>query len=235
MSLVILLALGCWQVSRGRDTARLLADAALQAAVAPLDLASVEPHMTLAVRQRVTLRGRFLVDRQGLLDNQVHGGRVGYDVLTPLRISGSGRVFLVDRGWLPRGPRRSDIAVWDTPSGEVMLVGRLGRPVDIPFVSGNAVERFGPLWVVAEISPADLQQALGLDLHPMVVRLEPESAHGFLRDWPVLAMTPQRHYGYAMQWFGLAAAVLGLYGVTGRRRARELANTGAIDANISAR
>lgn len=35
-------------------------------------------------------------------------------------------------------------------------------------------------------------------------------------------MSPQRHYGYAVQWFGLAAALLVLYIIAGRRRARGL-------------
>lgn len=234
-SLAILLALGSWQVSRGREKARMLVADARQAAAPPVDLTDGGSHTALGQRQRVTLRGRFLADRQGLLDNQVHGGRFGYDVLTPLQITGSDRVFLVDRGWLPGGPRRSDIADWDTPGGEVTVIGRLGRPVDIPFVSGSAIEHFGPLWMVAEINTSELNAALGLDLHPMVVRLEAESAHGFLRDWPVVAMTPQRHYGYAVQWFGLAAAVLGVYLAAGRRRARELKTTGVTDANLRAK
>jgi surfeit locus 1 family protein len=235
VSLVILLALGCWQVSRGRYKARLLEGVGLQVLVPPLDLSTTETDMVLAERQRVILRGHFLVDRQGLLDNQIHDGTVGYDVLTPLQISGSDQVFLVDRGWLPRGPRRSDIAAWDTPIGEVTLTGWLGRPNDIPFVSGSAIERLGPLWVVAEISLPDLQRVLGLDLSPMVVRLEAESAHGFLRSWPVVAVSSQRHYGYAVQWFGLAAAMLGVYGVAGWRRAKELANVEVNNENPSVR
>ena len=28
------------------------------------------------------------------------------------------------------------------------------------------------------------------------------------RDWPVVIVGPERHYGYAVQWFGIALAFL---------------------------
>lgn len=187
---------------------------------APLDLSQVEHFDAIPDHRRVMVRGVFLVDRQGLLDNQVRGGQVGYDVLTPLRVEGRPGVLVVDRGWLPRGGRRSDVPVWQTPDGEVTLIGYLHRPADVPLVTGDVTESFGSLWVVSEIGAAPLGEFLGMQVQPKVLRLAPESEHGFRRDWPVVAMTPQRHYGYAVQWFGLAGALLGIYLVTGLRRAR---------------
>ena len=31
------------------------------------------------------------------------------------------------------------------------------------------------------------------------------------RDWPAVALGVEKHYGYAFQWFALAALILGLY------------------------
>jgi len=45
-------------------------------------------------------------------------------------------------------------------------------------------------------------------LLPVVLRLAPESEHGYRRDWTTVAFGPERHLGYAVQWFALAAAML---------------------------
>lgn len=216
----VLAGLGYWQVARGHEKARLLAEAAAGQAAAPVDLASVESFEALSGQHLLRVRGVFLGERQGLLDNQVRDGRVGYDILTPLRIAGRAELLLVDRGWLPRGPRREDLPQWSTPDGVVTLVGTLHVPVDVPLVTGAISDTFAGAWVVSEIDLPLLGRPLGAPLAPRVLRLAPASEHGFRRDWPVVAMTPQRHYGYAVQWFGLALALLVLYGVAGVRRAR---------------
>ena len=215
----ILSALGCWQVARAREKAHLLDEAAAGQASAPVDL-NAAAFETVASRHPVRVRGVFLGDRQGLLDNQVRDGQGGYDILTPLRIDGRDELLLVDRGWLARGPRRGDVPRWSTPAGAVTLLGTLHSPVDVPLVSGDIGDTFGGAWVVSEIDPAMLVPQLGAPLAPRVLRLLPQSEHGFRRDWPVVAMTPQRHYGYAVQWFGLAVALLALYVVAGVRRGR---------------
>jgi surfeit locus 1 family protein len=218
--LPILLALGFWQIGRAQEKVRLLEAAAMGQAAPPLNLTEPASPERVPEYRRVVVRGEFLADRQGLLDNQVRDGRVGYDVLTPFRVDGQSSLVLVDRGWLARGARRSDDPAWQTPGGSVTLVGYLRRPMDLPLVSGEVRERFGNLWVVGEINPPLLEPVLGAPVLPRVLRLAPESEYGFRRDWPTVSMTPERHYGYAVQWFGLAAALLVMYIVHGVRRAR---------------
>ena len=55
-----------------------------------------------------------------------------------------------------------------------------------------------------------LSQALHEDLGARVLRLDPKLQIGYLRDLELLANTlpPERHRGYAVQWFGLAFATL---------------------------
>jgi surfeit locus 1 family protein len=216
----VLAGLGCWQGARAREKAHLLDEAAAGQAAAPTELASSESLESLAGWRPLRVQGVFLAERQGLLDNQVRDGRVGYDILTPLRVNGRDELLLVDRGWLPRGPRREDLPQWSTPDGLVSLTGTLHVPVDVPLVSGTVSDVFGGAWVVSEIDLPLLGRQLGAPLARRVLRLDPASEHGFRRDWPVVGMTPQRHYGYAVQWFGLALALLVLYVVAGVRRAR---------------
>lgn len=75
----------------------------------------------------VEITGTYDVAAQMLVRNRPHGGTTAYEVLTPLRTD-DGRVFVIDRGWIPAGEsaERPD-SVPDPPSGDVTVVARL-RP-----------------------------------------------------------------------------------------------------------
>ena len=67
-----------------------------------------------------------------------------------------------------------------------------------------------------------LSADLGLVLAPRILRLDPSLPLGYARDLDVLPNTlpPERHRGYALQWFGLALTtlLLSLYFAFFRRR-----------------
>ena len=64
-------------------------------------------------------------------------------------------------------------------------------------------------------------QRLGRGGLPFEVRLEPGPA-SYRVDWPIVSMSPSKHVGYAVQWFALAAALLGLFIYLGIHNAREI-------------
>ena len=47
------------------------------------------------------------------------------------------------------------------------------------------------------------------------------AADGYVRAWSAPGFPPMRHVGYAVQWFGLAAALLVIYIVTNFRRSNQ--------------
>ncbi|MNN94970.1 hypothetical protein D3C81_2137010 [compost metagenome] len=53
------------------------------------------------------------------------------------------------------------------------------------------------------------------------LRLQPGPA-SYLGDWPLVSMGPEKHLGYAVQWFALAATLLGLFVWFGVQQAREV-------------
>ena len=81
----------------------------------------------------------------------------------------------------------------------------------------RALERllFACRWLLAPMY-------LGLSLAPRILRLDPSLPLGYARDLDVLPNTlpPERHRGYALQWFGLALTtlLLSLYFAFFRRR-----------------
>ncbi|RXE26980.1 SURF1 family cytochrome oxidase biogenesis protein, partial [Xanthomonas perforans] len=66
-------------------------------------------------------------------------------------------------------------------------------------------------WLATRLDLQALRSTLGRrDISSQVLRLDPALPVGYARDLDMLPNTlpPARHLGYAVQWFGLAVAVL---------------------------
>jgi surfeit locus 1 family protein len=57
----------------------------------------------------------------------------------------------------------------------------------------------------------ELSAMLGLQLVPGLLLLDPAEPDGYRRDWRPSDFGPERHIGYAVQWFALAATLVILY------------------------
>ena len=116
----------------------------------------------------------------------------------------------MELGWLPvPGDRRMPaIARITTP---VHVSGLLAPPPSSGFARAVAVSQVdGSLLTVALDVPM-LRHMLHLPtLAPRVLKLDPALSIGYPRDLDILPNTlpPERHLGYAVQWFGLALTVL---------------------------
>ncbi|MER5480999.1 SURF1 family protein [Streptomyces sp. NPDC002734] len=76
--------------------------------------------------RRVSARGVFETDREVVVRRRTNADdRVGYHVLTPLRMD-DGRYLLVNRGWVPADGRQTEFPeIPAPPRGEVTVTGRL--------------------------------------------------------------------------------------------------------------
>ena len=68
---------------------------------------------------------------------------------------------------------------------------------------------------------AELSAALGRDLAPRMSCSIPRVPDGYVRDWAVPGTTPDRHLGYAVQWFAFAALAAAIWFVLSFRRPGE--------------
>jgi surfeit locus 1 family protein len=213
MLCLLTIQLGFWQTRRAEQ--KLALGARLEAAQAepPQVVADVDG---LREWQRVSLRGQWLADKTILIDNRVHGGRPGYHVLTPLRLD-DGEVVLVRRGWVATGPDRSHLPAIFTPPDEVRVVGRVRVPEARPF-SLAAQPGAGRLWQYLDLDA--YARSFGLSVAARIVEQTEGAEDGLVRAWPRPDLGVDRHRGYAVQWFGLAALAAGLCGWFGWRRWR---------------
>lgn len=164
--------------------------------------------------------GRFAPLPAVLLDNQQRAGRPGvlaYRVFVPER----GEPLLVELGWLPLPPDRSLPRV-EIPRGISRIEGLLLPPPAAGLARRSAQPGPGSV-LVTRLAPAEVATELALSaLAPRVLRLDPRLSWGYPRDLDVMpnTLTPQRHLGYAVQWFGLALAVLATAALLTLRKAR---------------
>lgn len=221
-------ALGHWQYGRAAQKETLLADAdAVLASRDPIPLAAASDPARAGQLDWAAGNGRFADTAAFLLDNQRHAGRVGvraYRVFLP----DDGLPLLVDLGWLPIGDGRAMPQV-PTPAGEGAVRGLLAPPPSPGLRMGEGMARAGDDWLLTRVEPDAITRAAGFDvpLAPRVLRLDPALPFGHARDLEVLSNTvpPERHLGYAVQWFGLAATVLIVALVLTLRRRRPSTGT----------
>ena len=212
--------LGRWQLHRGSFKQAMLAGVAqalAQRRPVPLSEAGRAEGYDWSAG-----RGRFADGPILLLDNQRRGDAVGVRVLAPF-LPESGGLVLVDMGWLQLPGDRA-IPSPALPAGDLELRGLLSPPPSTGLSLGPDHVVVDPhRWLLTRVDHQALSRALGPSLAPRILRLDPALPLGFARDLDVLpnTLTPERHRGYAVQWFGLALATLLTALFLGFRRTHE--------------
>jgi len=126
----------------------------------------------------------------------------------------------VNRGWIAVGASREFLPALPVTDQHVTLSGRLDSPASVGLVIGEVPLRsVADRVVVQSLDVAALADARGLELLRYALVIDEGQAGGLEYDWsPIPQIGPEKHLGYAVQWFGLAVALLIIYvGVNTRR------------------
>ncbi len=204
-------AAGYWQQGRMHEKEALRAQFDAMDRMAAASLAMLPPASDWSeLRYRpVVAAGRYDARGQIFIDNKVHDGRAGYDVVTPLRL-GDGRVVLVDRGWVAQGASRAALPDVPPPAGDVVVEGRLALPAAGQLELGSDAPT-GPVW--QKLDPARLAAATGIAVLPVVIEQTgaPLQPDGLVRDWPAPDFGVEKHWIYMMQWYAFAGLAIVLW------------------------
>jgi surfeit locus 1 family protein len=207
---------GNWQRRRMHDKQALAAALAAAERMPPVPLPAAADDWSAWRYRRVVATGRYDAATQFLLDNRVHDGRVGYDVVTPLALAGGGYV-LVDRGFVPAGRSRSDLPDAQPPAGDVVVEGRVELPPQVLSLGDAAPQ--GVLW--PHLDPARYAQREHRSVLPVYLQASASAGgDGLLRDWPAPDLGIEKHLGYMVQWYVFAAMAAGLWTFFTVRRLR---------------
>ena len=120
-AIALFVAAGNWQRDRMHAKEAERAEVERAAALPAVPLPRTDDWAVWRHR-RVVASGTWRGGAQLLVDNRVHAGRAGFDVVTPLALD-DGRVVLVDRGWIVAGAGATRVPEVAAPSGRATVAG----------------------------------------------------------------------------------------------------------------
>jgi surfeit locus 1 family protein len=230
----VLIALGSWQMERKRWKEALIAKVAERVHAEPVSLESYLDEARASVHQlpassgltasvlaigdleylHVTARGRFHHDKERYLYAPAPGG-LGWHVYAPLELPSQQMVW-VNRGFVPDERKAPDTRPRGQVAGEVEVRGL----VRLPAGQGAFTPRNDPvhnIWYWPDL-PAMTASAFpggppAGGVLPLAIDADarPEPPGGFPRGGVTRLELPNRHLEYALTWYGLAAALVGVY------------------------
>ena len=228
VALAILAALGTWQLKRMAWKEALIEQIVVRANAEPIFLDGAATLYRAGEDLEYTpvrARGRFLHAKEMFYFASGPKGP-GYHVYTPL-IGPSGDMLLVNRGFITEVERNLDRSAGSDPAQLSEVVGLLRRPeTKALFTPTN--DRDHNLWYWRDLNGmADQALVAGSDARrkalpffldavsaPVGTKLPPGTPRGGVTRLEL----PNRHLEYALTWYGLGLALIGVYIVFVRNR-----------------
>jgi surfeit locus 1 family protein len=176
----------------------------------PLSLSPLQRERERLLDRAAIARGRWLPAKTLFVDNKIHRSRPGYHVLTPLQLSGSEVVVLVNRGWISAPRLRSDVPSVPTPTGEIEVSG-VTRSFETRIFELQETAPQGSVW--QHVREPDYRRHSGLDVLPVVLLQTGADKDGLIRDWGSAGNPAIKHHGYMAMWliFAVMAAAYGFF------------------------
>jgi surfeit locus 1 family protein len=207
--LPLMVFLGFWQLDRAQQKRTLQDAIALQQGKPPLDWSAATGLAEQDLRYRtVTMAGRVDLNRVLLVENQVWQGRLGYHLVVPLYLAEGGAV-LVNFGWLAATQYREALPPIPSLDAVNKVTGKLTKP------SRNRLLTAAPLgdqWpqTTLQIDIEQFQPAVTAPLLDWVLQIDAQDPAALAVAWQTLQMPPEKHLGYAVQWFAMSLVLMAL-------------------------
>ena len=202
--LLLVLSLGVWQIDRGYNKKE-LENTFLERQSQPVKEIKYNEFLESDLYRNVVLEGKYL-EKIFFLDNRIHNGKPGLKVFSPFETTNNNLV-LVSRGWIELEDR-SKLPTIKTTKNVLKLQGVL-RPESQDFVLENEEmnNKNNPI-LLQTVNLSELSNFLGKPLSPYILELSELSESAFVKTWQPINLSSFRHFGYAVQWFGLAVVLI---------------------------
>lgn len=217
---LVMIRLGFWQLDRleSRRAFNQRVMDQIQREPLTLDSNTIELDLTAMEYRKVEVTGAYDPTYEVALRNQVWRDQYGVHLITPLRIEGTDRYVLVDRGWIPGQDFEAGLARggWESfvEPGVITVRGVIRRSqtkADFGRISdpipGTGQERV-LAWNLLNIE--QIQKQTPYELLPVYIQQSPDPGWIGLpyRSEPDLELSEGSHLSYAIQWFTFAALLL---------------------------
>lgn len=213
----ILVALGSWQACKIGPKTALIDSITAGLAAEPMPLPVHLDDPGAVAYRRVTFDGRMSTAEPVRVFGTNLDGAPGYYLYKPVTRE-FGRAVLVNFGWIPMEEKALPALPTDevTISGVLMLSAEAGS-----FTPANNPE--GGTWFTANVFELGAHFGLGAkDFYHFRVFADHIGGPGVLPlGGQVRVDIPNDHVEYMLTWYGIAAGLIGVYGVYGRKKALE--------------
>lgn len=200
----ITISLGLWQIERANEKKVIISNYDKLLVSTPIALQKEQP---LENWQPIETVGAY----QDLViyeDNAINSGKAGFKVYHLFQ-NGDGTFMFVHRGFIERNLIKNNLPRIDTPLGKKNIKGTALFKQNNTFVK-NIEE--SDIRIIQEFNTSVLIERFPIlkdrYLHPFLFNLDVRDADKFQPIEKPVNMTATKHIGYAIQWFGLCAALI---------------------------
>ena len=160
------------------------------------------------IYRTVNLEGEYRPESY-ILDNRLYRQEAGYEVFTAFETSEK-NLFLVNRGWVAKENFNYDEDIYSS-KGAVTIQGVLSpfKRFGLNLINQKYLDGWPKL--VQQVDYEATRSDLGAAINNSVVQLSASSIGALEPIWKPVDLKPSRHYGYALQWFGLALVLICSY------------------------
>ena len=210
---LLFFSLGLWQIERGQAKTNILNDFEKNLQEEPSYLNQESQKW-----DRVYVEGEWASSNQILIDNVINRGVAGYKVLTPLRMSETDQLILVDRGWIKQNRFRDQLPNIKLIEANEIVSGILEIPELGLVLSEDLVSKEWPK--ISQTKNLDvISNEFDEYVFPMILLADPtlKNSLEYIKITPT-NMTPIKHYGYSGQWFLMFLVLCFMYVWYGYKR-----------------
>ena len=210
-ALLILIGLGSWQLQRLQWKNDLISSFEARSAADAITIPAANAELDDLEFRNLALYGVFQHDKETFLTGRTYEGNAGFHVVTPLLLD-DGRIILVNRGWVSEDYRDPAKRAFSQITGQISVLGILRRPgVKGYFVPENEPEN--GFWFT--LVPSEINEHLGLGDAAIDEFYADALRTSDVVTLPIAAKTKlnlrNAHLSYAMTWYGIALALIGVY------------------------
>jgi surfeit locus 1 family protein len=204
------ISLGFWQLARLKERRTFNKELLSRAETAPVPLSLVPGDTGKAHFRRVKLEGTYDFEHEIIVTNRTRNGSPGVNIITPLKVPGTQRAVLINRGWIyAPDAMTADLSKWreaDTLVGDGYVENFQTRPGNVKSATRPRAFRW--------LDRTAISQAFPYAIAPYYVVL--------IDDGKKAANVPPRlnvppldegpHKSYALQWFSFATiSIIGMF------------------------
>lgn len=217
---VILLRLGAWQLERAEEKELIQLHSQQYKKQGYLVINDVTMIENIPEYQKLEMTGHFLKDKIMFLDNKPYNGVHGYHVITPFKITSTGNIILVNRGWVPMRVHREQLPEIETTDKQVTIKGTMKIPSAFFTLGENINQNNQWPWRIQWLQIENIQEQLGMDVLPFILLQDKDGKSALIRDWKIIVSPAEKNISYAVQWFGLASALLIIFIIVNTKKTK---------------